>query len=115
MQGFTVTDSLNGIGPFSVNTDLTFAGSASEADATGKVTLTLNGQLSASAGANGTLILAVELYNIPNVGTLHCSTGGPPVTWTATWANSWTDPKGRGRLVPPPSSSPPRSAHEAQP
>ena len=50
MQGFTVTDSLNGIGPFSVNTDLTFAGSASEADATGKVTLTLNGQLSASAG-----------------------------------------------------------------
>jgi hypothetical protein len=84
VQGFTVTDSLNGIGPLSVNTDLTFAGSGSNGDATGKVTLTLNGQLSASAGANGTLILAVELYNIPNVGMLHCSTGGPPVTWTAT-------------------------------
>ena len=98
VQGFTVTDSLNGIGPFSVNTDLTFAGSPSEADATGKVTLTLNGQLSASAGANGTLILAVELYNIPNVGTLHCSTGGPPVDLDRDLGEVWDQPdRVRGR------------------
>jgi len=84
VQGFTVTDSLDGIGPFPVNADLTFGGSGSDGDSTGKVTISVNGQLSSSASASGTLSIALELYNVPSVGTLHCSTGGTPVTWTAT-------------------------------
>lgn len=83
VQGFTVTDTLDDtVDVFQVNSDLTFGGSS--ADATAKVSISVNGQLSTSAGSSGTLSIAVELYNLaPDLPVLHCSTGGTPTTWTA--------------------------------
>jgi hypothetical protein len=84
VQGFTVTDTLNiSTATFPVNSDLTFGGTGVSSDPTVKVTLTINGQLSTSAGATGTFSIALEFYNIPNIGTVHCQTGATPVTWTA--------------------------------
>jgi hypothetical protein len=85
VQGFTVTNTLDDtVDVFPVNSNLTFGGSGSSADATAKVSITVNGQLSTSAGASGTLSIAVELYNLaPDLPVLHCSTGGTPTTWTA--------------------------------
>ena len=52
-------------------------------DPSGKVTIAINGKLSLPGSATGTLQIALEIYNLAGVGTLHCQTGGTDVTWTA--------------------------------
>jgi hypothetical protein len=83
VQGFTVTGTLRVPITIPINPDFSFGANDSNGDASGKVTIAINGKLSLPGSATGTLQIALEIYNIAGVGTLHCQTGGTDVTWTA--------------------------------
>jgi Calx-beta domain len=84
IQGFTINDTLRILVPLAIGPDGTFSLSDTESDSEGKVTFEFNGKLTAPSSASGTFKLAIELYDIPGIGTLHCQTGAAAVTWNAS-------------------------------
>lgn len=83
VQGFTVTGTLRVPIIIPINPDFSFAANNTSSSASAKVTIGINGKLSLPGSASGSISIALELYNIAGVGTLHCQTGATDVTWTA--------------------------------
>jgi Calx-beta domain-containing protein/hemolysin type calcium-binding protein len=84
VRGFTINDTLRIVVPLTIGADGTFSLNDSESDAESKVTFGFNGKLTAPSSASGTFTLAIELYGIPGIGTIHCQTGATPVSWNAS-------------------------------
>ena len=84
VQGFTINDTAEILVPLAIGSDGTFSISDSASDSDSKLTFEFNGKLTAPSSASGGFKLALEVYDIPGVGTLHCQTGSEPVTWNAS-------------------------------
>ena len=82
--GFTISDTLRILVPLTIGPDGAISLSDSESDSESKLTFEFNGKLTAPSSASGTFTLAIELYGIPGIGTLHCQTGATPVAWNAS-------------------------------
>jgi hypothetical protein len=83
VPGFTVTDTFD-MPSMPVNADLSFGAIGRDSDAESAILVEFNGKLAAPGTASGTLKIEIEIFGIPGIGTVHCNTGGAPVTWNAS-------------------------------
>jgi hypothetical protein len=84
VQGFTLSDTLRILAALTINPDGTFGLSDTYTDPDYKETFDFSGKLTPPGSASGMFKLAIELYDIPGVGTVHCQTGATPVSWNAS-------------------------------
>ncbi len=63
--------------------DWEFGAVGRAADSEPSIVVEFNGKLAVPGSGTGTLKIAIELYGIPGIGTVHCNTGSQLVTWNA--------------------------------
>ena len=82
VPGFTVTDTFD-MPTMQLGPDWSFGAVGRAADSESSIVVEFNGKLAVPGSGTGTLKIAIELYGIPGIGTVHCNTGSQLVTWNA--------------------------------